>query len=98
MRNQGNMPGAQMRLELEGLPSEYFEMGPGPLLFPNAEKDVLLRLEHPRKPDPPAGEYRITIRATAPNAYPEQSAQVSKTIQILPYYRHELQFVVINKS
>lgn len=93
VRNLGNRPGVQFKLAMEGLDPEVYEMGPGPILFPNAEKEVFLRLRHPQGPHPPAGEHRIRIRITAPEAYPGQSATVSRDIQILPFYKHTLRLV-----
>jgi hypothetical protein len=93
VRNMGTESGVQFQIELEGLQEECYEMGPGPILFPNAEKQVFLRLHHPRKPHPPAGEHQIAIRASAPDAYPGQSAVESRQINILPYYDHTLRFL-----
>jgi hypothetical protein len=88
VRNQGHEPGVQFRLELEGLQPDCYDMGPGPILFPNVEKGVPLRLHHPRRPSPPAGPHVIRVRATAPDGYPGESAVVSRELQILPYYSH----------
>jgi hypothetical protein len=93
VRNQGSQAGVQFWLTLEGLEPKNYEMGPGPILFPNAERSVFLRLHHPRKPHPPAGEHEICIRATAPDAYPGKGAEVRQAIQIVPFYDHELRFV-----
>ena len=93
VRNLGDRTGVQFRLEVQGLDPDCYEMGPGPILFPNAEKTVVLRLHHPKKPTPPAGEYSLTIRATAPEAYPGESAVVSQVIGILPFYHHSLRLV-----
>jgi hypothetical protein len=68
-------------------------MGPGPILFPNAEKEVFLRLHHSRKPSPAAGVQRISISATAPVAYPGQRAEASSELQIAPFYAQELRFL-----
>jgi hypothetical protein len=90
VRNQGKEPGVQFRLELEGLDPGYYEMGPGPILFPNVEKAVSLRLNHPRGPNPPAGRHTIQVRVTAPTAYPGESAIVSREIEIRPYFSHAI--------
>jgi hypothetical protein len=91
VRNAGEQPGVQFRLALEGLPAACYELGPAPLLFPNAEKSVSLRLLHPQGPTLPAGEHRFTVRATAPTAYPEEKAEVAQQIQVAPFYAHTLQ-------
>jgi hypothetical protein len=94
VRNLGDKTGAQFRIEIEGLDPEFYEIGPGPILFPGAEKSVSMRIHHPRKADPPAGELRLRIRATAPTAYPGDSAQVTQTIRILPYHTYKLRLVI----
>ncbi len=93
VRNQGTRPGAQFRLQIEGLDPTWYEIGPSPILFPNAEKEIPLRIVHPRKPSPPAGEFRFTVRASAPEAYPREVASVTQSINILPYYSHKLRFL-----
>lgn len=94
VRNLGDKTGAQFRIEIEGLDPEFFEIGPGPILFPGAEKSVSLRIHHPRKAEPPAGDHRLRIRATAPSAYPGDSAQVTQVIRLLPYHTYKLRLVV----
>ena len=84
---------SEFQIELEGLEEDNYEMGPGPILFPNAEKEVFLRLHHPRKSHPPAGEHQIHIRASAPDAYPGQSAVEPRQVNILPYYDHTLRLL-----
>ncbi|MGD8625817.1 MAG: FHA domain-containing protein [Anaerolineae bacterium] len=91
--NKGDAPGAQFQLEVAGLDPDSYEIWPGLILFPNVEKGVDLRLHHPRRPEPPAGQHRIQVRASAPEAYPGEVAIVSGTIQILPYYHHSLSLV-----
>ncbi|MGC9400152.1 MAG: hypothetical protein ACP5HM_13580 [Anaerolineae bacterium] len=91
VRNAGAQPGVQFHLTLEGLPAACYELGPAPLLFPNAEKSVSLRLIHPRGPTPRAGVQRFTVRATAPAAYPDERAEASQQIEVVPFYAHTLE-------
>jgi hypothetical protein len=93
VQNAGDKPGVQFRIDLLGLPASCYEMGPGPILFPGAEKLVPLRICHPRGPDPAAGEYRIVVRVSAPDAYPGQRAEATATIRVAPFYQHLLRFV-----
>ena len=88
--NLGDKSGAQFKLEIEGLDPDCCEIGPGPVLFPGAEKPVTVRLLHSKRPKPPAGEYQIQIRAIAPTAYPDASATITQVIYIMPYYRYRL--------
>ena len=90
VRNWGTKTGVQFKLEVDGLDPACLEIGPGPLLFPNAEKEVAFRVHHPRATKPPAGDYRLRIRASAPAAYPGESAIVTQVLQVLPYYSHKV--------
>lgn len=94
VHNWGMKTGVQFSLAVDGLDPACLEIGPGPLLFPNAEKAVPFRVHHPRAPTPPAGDYRIRIRASAPGAYPGETAVASQVIQLLPYYSHKLHVVM----
>lgn len=91
--NLGNKPGVQFKLQVEDWESDCYDLGPGPVLFPGVEKSVLLRLRHSRRPRPPAGEHRFSVRATAPDAYPGESAVVAQVIHIAPFYNHKLRLV-----
>jgi hypothetical protein len=93
VHNLGKKPGVQFRLDVENLESDCYQIGPGPILFPNASKEVLLRLYHPKNSALPAGAREIGIRATAPDAYPGESAAVTQDIQVLPFYSHRLRVV-----
>jgi hypothetical protein len=96
LQNLGEVPGVQFRLSVEGLPRDCYEIGPGPVLFPGAQKDVMLKIRHPHRPQPPAGAHVITVRATASDAYPGESAAVSQAVRISPFFRHRLALVSID--
>lgn len=96
VRNLGDEPGVQFRLEVEGLAPDYYEVGPGPILFPNVEKGVYLRLHHPRGSGLAAGRHRVRIHASAPDAYPDERVSVSREVEIVPYYRHTLTLAVVD--
>lgn len=87
--NLGDHPGAQFELGLDGLDRAYFEIEPGPLLSSGAEKEVLFRLYH-RGSKPVAGDYRLTIYASALRAYSVEQVSVSQTVKFLPLYEHKL--------
>ena len=90
IKNLGDKPGVQFKLEIDGLDAHCYELGPGPILFPNAEKQVLFRVRHPMRPTPLAGEQRFTLRITAPGAYPGEATLVNGVITLLPFFKHEL--------
>jgi hypothetical protein len=92
--NLGDKPGVQFKLAVEGLHPDCYEIGAGPLLFPNAEKETFFRLSHPQSPCMSAGDHRFSIRATAPGAYPGESAVISQTIHMAPFYHHSLRLVI----
>jgi hypothetical protein len=94
VRNTGGQPSVQFRFDIDGLPPDCFEIDPGPILFPNAEKEVAFHLHHPRSPRYPVGDHRVGIRATAPAGYPGEQAVVSFSVQIAPYYNHVLRLIV----
>ncbi len=91
----GNKAAVQFKIELEGLPPDSYEIGPGPVLFPNAEKQVSFRLMHPSGAYPPAGTNRITFHVSAPEAYPGERASISYEIEVAPIYRHKMRVVVM---
>ncbi len=95
VRNLGDKTGVQFKLEADGLDPAAVEIGPAPILFPNAEKEVYFRLHHPRSSRPGAGEYRFRMRASAPAAYPGEVTTASAVVQIAPYFNHEMRLVVV---
>lgn len=96
IRHLGNQAAVQFRIEVEGLDPDVVEVGPGPVLFPNAEKQVPFRLQHPRRPHPPAGPHRVIFYVTAPDAYPDERASVAAEIEVAPFYRHKVRVVVMD--
>ncbi len=92
----GNKAAVQFKIELEGLDPDSYEIGPGPVLFPNAEKQVAFRLVHPKRPYPLAGTHQITFHVTAPDTYPNERATVSVDIEVAPIYRHKMRVVVMD--
>ncbi len=90
--NLGDRGGVQIELDLEGLEPDCYDLEPGPILSSGAEREVFFRLHH-RGHKPRAGDCPITIRATAPHAYPGDEVIVSHVVQVLPFYCHKLHLV-----
>ena len=88
--NLGDKSGVQFKLDVRGVAPECYTIGAGPILFPNATKDVLFRLRHTQGPILLAGEQHLEIHATAPEAYPGEVVVVSQMVQVQPYYAHTL--------
>ncbi len=87
--NFGDFAGAQFEVELTGFDPSCFELEPGPLLSSGAAKEVYFRLDH-KGNHPPAGDATITIRVSAPAAYPGEQASISQVIRVMPYFKHRL--------
>jgi len=91
LRNLGDHDNVQFELDLEGLPSECYDIEPAPMLFAGAEQRVLLRLHHTGK-QPIAGMRTIEIHASAPRSYVCEEAVVRRSIEVLPYYHYGLRW------
>lgn len=94
--NQGSMPGVQFRLGIDGFPADCYEIGPVPILFPGAEKGVPVHFYHPCRPDVLAGSRPVSFWADAADAYPGESAVLSRDIRILPFYSHKLRLLPVD--
>ncbi len=92
VHNRGEKPGVKFNLTVEDLDTDCYKIGAGPVLFPNAEREVFFQLAHPHRSTLSAGERQFHIHATA-SEYPEERATVSEIVHILPFYEHELRFV-----
>lgn len=96
VRNLGDKPAVQFKLAVEGLHPDCYDIGTGPLLFPNAEREVFFHLFHPRGPNLLAGKHRFSVRAKAPEAYPGESVTVSQVVHVLPFFDYTLRLVTAN--
>ena len=99
VRNLGTATGAQFKMAVEGLDAscyECVEIEPGPILYPDASREVEFKLVHPHSPSFLAGDYRIRIRVTAPDAYPDEASTVSEIVHILPFYHHTTRLIPID--
>lgn len=92
VRNLGRQSEVKFILKLEGLEPDCYDLAPGPVLAAGAEQKVLFSVHH-RGHKPLAGDWRIVIRASAPSAYPGETATVSEIIQVLPFHHHHLRLV-----
>lgn len=90
IKNLGDKTGVQFKIEIDGFEPESYDVGPAPILFPDVEKKVPFRLRHPQRATPLAGDRRLTIRVTAPAAYPGEVATASQVIRVTPYIKHSL--------
>ncbi|NLE44891.1 MAG: hypothetical protein GX620_09235 [Chloroflexi bacterium] len=93
VRNLGERTGAQFKLTVEGLDSGFYELGPGPILFPGAARELPIVFHHPRS-TVSAGEHEVRVIATAPEAYPGDRAEAIEKIIVMPYYAHAVHLSV----
>lgn len=91
LRNVGQRPQARFSVALDGLPAYCQRIDPLPPLDPGGKCQINFRLYHYGN-QPLAGEWMITFTATSPEAYPGEEARASCTIQVQPYYRHQVRF------
>lgn len=87
--NIGDRPHTQFEIDLEGLPAECYEVPPPPLLFPNAEAEVPVRIFH-RTRLPLAGKTTFEITISAPHAYPGEVITISQTIHVSPHLEYHV--------
>ncbi len=95
IRNVGAKAGVQFDIQAQGFDARFVQIEPAPVLFPGAEKRVAFRIAHPRQPTPPAGDQTITFVVTAPGVYPGESAVVSATFVLAPFFAHSVSFMPI---
>jgi hypothetical protein len=98
VKNRGNKPGAQFKIELDGWPEDSYQMGPGPVLFPNAEKEIFFKLRYPQALNFVAGERKITVRVSAPEVYLGEQAIATQVIHVMPQYTHTLRLYSLDQK
>lgn len=91
--HRGNQVGVQLKIEIDGVDPADMEMVPGPVLFPDTEKEIPFVIHHSRKSFPPAGEHQLIFHVTAPDVYPDERASVAQTIEVAPFYHHTLRML-----
>ena len=97
VRNGGDRTGAQIELQLEGLPDTCYDLEPGPMLSSGADREVLLRIYH-RGQLPLAGSRQVIVRAAAPKVYPGDEATASVKIDVVPQYSFSMRLLPPEKS
>jgi hypothetical protein len=85
--NRGERTAVQIRLQVDGLPSHCFEVPPLPLLFPGAEKTLVITFTHPETVLK-AGTHPLRFTAVAPEAYPGEQAVVQQSLSVPAHFAH----------
>lgn len=86
LKNFGLEKRSQFEMDLEGLPSDCYQIDPAPLLYSGGEEKLQIRFFH-LGVRPPAGECPIKIRVFAINAYPTEEVILPIVLKVEPIYR-----------
>jgi hypothetical protein len=84
--NYGTQKRCQFGIDLEGLPPDCYQIDPAPLLYPNGEAQLRVRIYH-RGSRPPAGSCAVCLRMTAPGAYPTEEVRLPFSLEVAPVYQ-----------
>ncbi len=86
LKNFGQEKRSQFEMDLEGLPSDCYQIDPAPLLYPGGEEKLQIRFFH-LGVRPPAGYCPIKIRVLAVNAYPTEEVIIPVVLNVEPIFR-----------
>lgn len=89
INNFGLQKRCQFEIDLEGLPSDCYQIDPAPLLYPNGEEQLRIRFFH-RGTRPGAGTGPVTLRMTAAGAYPTEEVVLSFNLEVAPVYQTDM--------
>jgi len=84
--NFGTQKRCQFGFNLEGLPADCYQIDPAPLLYPNGEEQLRIRIYH-RGAHPTSGTCPVCLRMTAPGAYPLENVMLSFNLEVAPVYQ-----------
>jgi hypothetical protein len=90
VKNAGEQPNCQFQVEIEGLPSDCYQIDPIPLMYPGAEEEVRIRLFHHRL-SPPAGLQKVIFKITAPESYPGEKFVIQQSLFVSPVFDQSLE-------
>ncbi len=84
--NYGPDKRCQFEVDIDGLPSDCYQIDPAPLLYPGGEEKLEIRFFH-QLIRPQSGECPIQIHAYATNAYPTEEVIIPIVLDIEPVYK-----------
>lgn len=87
LKNFGQEKRCQFEVDLDGLPTDCYQIDPAPLLYPGGEEKLELRFFH-QGIRPPAGDCPIQLRISAVNAYPTEEVILPLVLEVEPVYRY----------
>lgn len=92
VKNYGQEKRCQFEVDLEGLPSDCYQIDPAPLLFASGEEKLQIRFFH-QGIRPAAGDCPIQLRVTAVSAYPTEEVLLPLVLSIDPVYRYKVEII-----
>ncbi|MDO9086894.1 MAG: FHA domain-containing protein [Anaerolineaceae bacterium] len=92
VKNYGQEKRCQFEVDLEGLPSDCYQIDPAPLLFAGGEEKLQIRFFH-QGIRPTAGDCPIQLRVTAVSAYPTEEVLLPLVLSIEPVYRYKVEII-----
>jgi hypothetical protein len=90
VRNFGGERRCQFEIDLEGLPSDCYQVDPAPLLYPGGEEKLQIRFFH-LGVRPPAGDCPILIRISAAGAYPTEEVLIPIVLNVEAVNRFQVE-------
>jgi hypothetical protein len=97
VKNYGQEKRSQFEVDLEGLPSDCYQIDPAPLLYPGGEEKLQIRFFH-QGIRPTAGDCPIQLRVTAVSAYPTEEVLLPLVLSIEPVYRYKVEIIEGNEG
>ena len=89
LKNFGTDKRSQFEIDLEGFPTDCYQVDPAPLLYPGGEEKLQIRFFHFGN-RPVAGECPIQIHVTAVDAYPKEKIIIPVVLGIEPVYQYSV--------
>ncbi|MEA2008630.1 MAG: FHA domain-containing protein [Chloroflexota bacterium] len=92
IKNNGSQTDCQFKVALSGLPTDCYHIDPIPLLYPDAQEDVLVQL-FSRGHYPKAGLHDVFFTITSPANYPGEEMIIKQGVYVVPVFDQTLEIV-----
>jgi hypothetical protein len=92
IKNVGSQSDCQFKVTLSGLPDDCYQIDPIPLMYPDAQEDVVVQLFH-RVHYPLVGFHDLIFSITAPGYYPGEEMIIKQGVYVVPVFDQGLELV-----
>ena len=92
IKNAGNHPSCQFQVDVDGLPTDCYQIDPIPLMYPGAQEDVRVLIIHHGQ-TPAAGLKQVIFNITAPESYPGEKCVIQQGIFVSPVFEQSLELI-----